>query len=747
MMYQVPLEALHHGDGDDNWQKIIGVFSFSYISKESRELVFKHVGYIVTKAIMFCLILLLDSLVKSPAYKQFISEKLMHFKEISMSKAKCLTFLYNNNKLRKIIKIQYEKDAMIQKIKLMKRQLTIWNKKFFNPDSLLDVRQNTILGYLEKQNQNKTIDSMRKMGTFDFRLDKIEEENKSDLARSNINLAIPENDLDLYSDSRSSFLEVQSPPKDINAVTHEEEEFLLEELKKQHLNWITRLVNYIKRKYSNQMLLISSRKRLRAIESDLKKGMHQVHTTLENTLLLIHYLKNEQGKNRVKALCASMPARFNVDKIKKDDSSTQKLNKFQVSTFLGLIVSNSSILCYIFMIIAHIVNGSLLSLVYPVSIFCYALFEEIRPHKGYWKFILLYTMIVLIAKAFVKSFYISDNIPEGLNLFLKNFRIGLESVDDDNLSTSYYVFEILILLFVVIHIISLMLQGLWDTREIDLEAIDQAAVRVNTNKKSEKKIKKNTKTIIQRTNYQRSLSEELHFAINDSDGNHLSDDEEQKVFDAGRKTFTLKHTQPPQVSDFGDPFKGHFENTIASRWRNFQTPILYDLDLHHYDRDNAPNKMLFVDTARALTEYPYEELAIEEAQKFIDDELRNAGIFQNYLAQTRKKLFRNNYFKRLFPAVSAQKPGRDFYAPMALVQFFMLVYIILFFTFMERDYTDITSQKLQIRQFSALLVLAAFLQIFFMLLDRYIYIAKTFMIKKNVDDSDDEDLLEGTPTK
>jgi hypothetical protein len=63
---------------------------------------------------------------------------------------------------------------------------------------------------------------------------------------------------------------------------------------------------------------------------------------------------------------------------------------------------------------------------------------------------------------------------------------------------------------------------------------------------------------------------------------------------------------------------------------------------------------------------------------------------------------------------------------------------------MERDYTDITSQKLQIKQFSALLVLAAFCQIFFMLADRFIYISKSLSIKKaeDIDKPDNEDEID-----
>jgi len=198
--------------------------------------------------------------------------------------------------------------------------------------------------------------------------------------------------------------------------------------------------------------------------------------------------------------------------------------------------------------------------------------------------------------------------------------------------------------------------------------------------------------------------------------------------------------------DDNDLLNGKFENTLASRWKNaenlrgmprnrvyfgvknIKTPELFGENLGLFDEEFTPSddKIFLIEPPRALTEYIYEELDYDDAQKFINEEIRRAGFIKTYWSRTRQKILKNRYFKRLFPSLTAQKPGRDFYVQMALVQFLITIFIILFFSFMERDYTNVSSQQLQIRQFSALLVLAAFLQISIMLLDRYIYIAKTF---------------------
>jgi hypothetical protein len=51
--YQVPMDELHKADGTKNWQKVIGIFSFSFIDEETKELEFKNIGTIVSKSLMF----------------------------------------------------------------------------------------------------------------------------------------------------------------------------------------------------------------------------------------------------------------------------------------------------------------------------------------------------------------------------------------------------------------------------------------------------------------------------------------------------------------------------------------------------------------------------------------------------------------------------------------------------------------------------------------------------------------------
>lgn len=50
------------------------------------------------------------------------------------------------------------------------------------------------------------------------------------------------------------------------------------------------------------------------------------------------------------------------------------------------------------MLLDHFMNPSLLNLIYPVSIFCYALLQHNRPHPRYWAVMLAYASIVVLVK-------------------------------------------------------------------------------------------------------------------------------------------------------------------------------------------------------------------------------------------------------------------------------------------------------------------------------------------------------------
>ena len=69
-----------------------------------------------------------------------------------------------------------------------------------------------------------------------------------------------------------------------------------------------------------------------------------------------------------------------------------------VSILILMVMSHFQKICCLFFILNQVINCNLISLVYPLSLFFYALIENPIPQKSYWKFMIYYTIIIISAK-------------------------------------------------------------------------------------------------------------------------------------------------------------------------------------------------------------------------------------------------------------------------------------------------------------------------------------------------------------
>ena len=76
--------------------------------------------------------------------------------------------------------------------------------------------------------------------------------------------------------------------------------------------------------------------------------------------------------------------------------------------FQTFFIKNFNWVCYFFMILDHMLSGSIITLIYPLSIFCYALLEYPRPKKIYWILVLYYTFINVYKVFYSIKNYIND---------------------------------------------------------------------------------------------------------------------------------------------------------------------------------------------------------------------------------------------------------------------------------------------------------------------------------------------------
>ena len=145
--------------------------------------------------------------------------------------------------------------------------------------------------------------------------------------------------------------------------------------------------------------------------------------------------------------------------------------------------------CYFLMILNHMINSSIISLFYPISIFCYSLMANPRPSKNYWNICYIYTFISLIFKCFIQEIFlerfrdVNDN--NGPNpdktymiYFMEYYQIGFKLFDNYN---EYYFnlsLDYLVLISLIINKNILILNGLWEHDEEYYENIEKATERV-----------------------------------------------------------------------------------------------------------------------------------------------------------------------------------------------------------------------------------------------------------------------------
>ena len=145
-----------------------------------------------------------------------------------------------------------------------------------------------------------------------------------------------------------------------------------------------------------------------------------------------------------------------------------------------ILFSSTQFICFFLMILDHLFNGSIMTMIYVVSIFAYGLIKQCRPSKFYWTFMLFYAELMLGIKLVIQL-DILKGIKDMLNsVFLAENRWGLK-VFDSNRTLSFFLyifFDCLIIFGILVHEYVLIFTGIYDKSETEQETIDEAIDRV-----------------------------------------------------------------------------------------------------------------------------------------------------------------------------------------------------------------------------------------------------------------------------
>ena len=174
----------------------------------------------------------------------------------------------------------------------------------------------------------------------------------------------------------------------------------------------------------------------------------------------------------------------------KKNLTKRYLIKKIIRDLIVIISNNFCWVCYFFMLLNHMVNASIISIFYPLSIFCYSLLENPRPSKYYWRVIYIYTFLVLICKCFFQKIFIgrfvdfadendinSEAPYEELKIFFDHYPIGIKIYDDYKKYFLNLFLDFLVIICLIINRNILMLHGLWEHNEEYFEELDKAIDR------------------------------------------------------------------------------------------------------------------------------------------------------------------------------------------------------------------------------------------------------------------------------
>jgi hypothetical protein len=145
----------------------------------------------------------------------------------------------------------------------------------------------------------------------------------------------------------------------------------------------------MKKKWTEQVIFITDPEVLAEVKSQVEKGRTLIYTKLERKILKDMQEEKEQGiEDR------------EIREMKRTSKFLRFGNMFKsyLGLFIEMLVSHSEMVCYFFMIISMMKNAGFISLIYPFTVFGYALMEELKPRKKFWYFILLYTEALILLK-------------------------------------------------------------------------------------------------------------------------------------------------------------------------------------------------------------------------------------------------------------------------------------------------------------------------------------------------------------
>ena len=144
----------------------------------------------------------------------------------------------------------------------------------------------------------------------------------------------------------------------------------------------------------------------------------------------------------------------NLDLEEADGSASWRKSNMRISrltvAFVYALLANTDILCYMLMILNHMVYASVLSIPLPFLVFLWGMLSIPRPTKIFWITVMTYTQIVIVVKYLFKFQFIDINDcnrEEGLDKNSPMCPPRLFGIERDGHTSAYDLLLLLVLFF------------------------------------------------------------------------------------------------------------------------------------------------------------------------------------------------------------------------------------------------------------------------------------------------------------
>ncbi|KAL9975258.1 hypothetical protein ACROYT_G012400 [Oculina patagonica] len=172
----------------------------------------------------------------------------------------------------------------------------------------------------------------------------------------------------------------------------------------------------------------------------------------------------------------------NLDLEEADGSANWRKSNMRISrltvAFVYALLANTDILCYMLMILNHMVYASVLSMPLPFLVFLWGMLSIPRPTKIFWITVMTYTQVVIVVKYLFKFQFIDINDCNRAEGLEKNSPLcppRLLGIERDAHTSAY---DLLLLLVLFFHRYSLKVHGLWrdQTNKDEGDETDETAM-------------------------------------------------------------------------------------------------------------------------------------------------------------------------------------------------------------------------------------------------------------------------------